>query len=71
MRFDISKPSISKHPSVLENAGVILSEGRGQFIRYSLVRDNLVNTLNNYRQEVCPVWRPLKRERARSAKGKG
>lgn len=70
-RFDISKPSISKHLSVLENAGLIASERRGQFIHYRLVRDSLVNTLNGYIQEVCPVSRPLKRESARLAKGKG
>jgi ArsR family transcriptional regulator, arsenate/arsenite/antimonite-responsive transcriptional repressor len=69
-RFDISKPSISKHLSVLENAGLIKSERRGQFIHYSLVRDNLVNTLNGYIQEVCPVSRPLKKESARLAKSK-
>jgi DNA-binding transcriptional ArsR family regulator len=69
-RFDISKPSISKHLSVLENAGLIKSERRGQFIRYSLVRDSLVNTLNGYIQEVCPVSRPLKKESARLAKSK-
>jgi DNA-binding transcriptional ArsR family regulator len=70
-RFDISKPSISKHLSVLENAGLIASERRGQFIHYRLVRDSLVNTLNGYIQEVCPLSRPLKRESARLAKGKG
>jgi ArsR family transcriptional regulator, arsenate/arsenite/antimonite-responsive transcriptional repressor len=69
-RFEISKPSISKHLSVLENAGLIKSERRGQFIHYSLVRDNLVNTLNGYIQEVCPVSRPLKKESARLAKSK-
>jgi DNA-binding transcriptional ArsR family regulator len=69
-RFDISKPSISKHLSVLENAGLIKSERRGQFIHYRLVPDNLVNTLNGYVQEVCPVSRPLKRESARLAKSK-
>ena len=69
-RFDISKPSISKHLSILENAGLIESERRGQFILYRLVQDNLVNTLNGYLQEVCPVSRPLKRESARLAKTK-
>ena len=69
-RFNISKPSISKHLSILENAGLIASERRGQFIHYSLVRDNLVNTLNGYLQEVCPVSRPLKRESARLARRK-
>jgi ArsR family transcriptional regulator len=70
-RFNISKPSISKHLSVLENAGLIASEKRGQFIHYSLVRDSLVNTLNGYLQEVCPVSRPLKRESSRLAKSRG
>ena len=70
-RFEISKPSISKHLSILENAGLITGERRGQFIRYSLVRNNLLNTLNGYLQEVCPVSRPLKRESARLARGKG
>jgi ArsR family transcriptional regulator, arsenate/arsenite/antimonite-responsive transcriptional repressor len=69
-RFNISKPSISKHLSILENAGLIKSERRGQFIHYSLVRDNLLNTLNGYIQEVCPVSRPLKKESARLAKSK-
>ena len=61
-RFDMSKPSMSKHLSILENAGLIVGDKRGQFIHYSLVRENLVNTLNGFVQEVCPVARPLKKE---------
>ena len=61
-RFDITKPSLSKHLSVLENANLIQGERKGRFIHYSLVQDNLVNTLNGFVQEVCPVGRPLKRE---------
>ncbi len=61
-RFSMSKPAISKHLSVLENAGLIRSTREGQFIRYALVRDSLVNTLNSFVQEVRPVSRPLKRE---------
>ncbi len=61
-RFDISKPSVSRHLSVLENAGLVESVKKGQFVHYSLVADNLTNTLNGYLQEVCPVAKPLKRE---------
>lgn len=61
-RFEMSKPAISKHLSVLENAYLIVSEKRGQFVHYRLVQENLVNTLNGFVQEVCPVSRPLKRE---------
>lgn len=69
-RFEISKPSVSKHLSILENAGLIKGERRGQFIHYSLVRENLLNTLNGYVQEVCPVGRPLKRESRRLGKAR-
>jgi len=61
-RFSMSKPSISKHLSILEGAGLIHGERRGQFIVYSLVREKLVNKLNGFVQEICPVSRPLKRE---------
>lgn len=66
-RFDMTKPSISKHLSVLESADLIRSEKKGQFVHYSLVRESLVNTLNSFVQEVCPVSRPLKRESRRIA----
>ena len=71
-RFDMSKPSVSKHLSILENAGLIRGERRGQYIHYSLVSDNLVNTLNSYVQEVCPVSKPLTREsKAKAAAREG
>lgn len=69
-RFSISKPAVSQHLSVLEAAGLVTSEKKGQFVHYSLVRESLVNTLNDYVQEVCPVSRPLKAESAKLAKGK-
>ena len=69
-RFNISKPSISKHLSILENAGLIKGERRGQFIHYSLVRDNLMNTVNGYLQEVCPVSDPLRRKARVSRRAK-
>src|ERR1044071_4177655 len=61
-RFSMSKPAISKHLAILENAGLIKGDKRGQFVHYALVRENLLNTLNGFVQEVCPVSRPLKRE---------
>lgn len=61
-RFEMSKPSISQHLTVLENAGLVISQRRGQFIHYSIVPNNLVNTLNGFVQDVCPVARPIKQE---------
>ena len=63
-RFEISKPAVSQHLTVLENAGLVTSEKRGQYVHYSLVPDHLANTLNAYAQEVCPVSKPLKAESA-------
>ncbi|QQQ17644.1 winged helix-turn-helix transcriptional regulator [Brevundimonas vitis] len=63
-RFEISKSAVSQHLSVLENAGLVTSEKRGQYVHYSLVPDHLANTLNAYAQEVCPVSKPLKAESA-------
>ena len=61
-RFEISKPAVSQHLSVLENAGLVESDKRGQYGHYRIVRENIANKLNGYVQEVCPVSRPLRRE---------
>ena len=69
-RFAMSKPSISQHLSVLEAAGLVAAEKRGQFIYYRQVSENLVNALHGFAQEACPVSRPLKRESAALARTK-
>lgn len=70
-RFDMSKPAISKHLQILENAGLVKSEKRGQFVHYALVPDNLANTLNGFVQRLCPVSTPLRRESAAMRKTRG
>ena len=35
-RFDMSKAAVSQHLGVLENAGLIASEKRGQFVYYPI-----------------------------------
>jgi DNA-binding transcriptional ArsR family regulator len=67
-RFDMSAPAISRHLSLLDTAGLVSSERRGQFIVYRLNGDNLVNTLTGFAFEVCPTAGPLKRESRRLAK---
>jgi len=61
-RFGMTAPSISRHLTVLENAGLVSSERRGQYVLYSLKPDNLVNSLTGFALEICPVAGPLKRE---------
>jgi DNA-binding transcriptional ArsR family regulator len=61
-RFNMSAPAISRHLTVLENAGLVEAERKGQFVFYKLVPDNLVNSLTGFALEICPVGGPLKRE---------
>lgn len=67
-RFDMTKPSLSKHLSILEDAGLIKGEKKGQYIHYSIIEEHIVNTLDGYLQEVCPIRRPLRKESAKKAK---
>lgn len=61
-RFKMTAPSMSRHLSVLENAGLVTSERKGQRVLYRLNPDSLVNTLTGFALEICPVAGPLKRE---------
>jgi DNA-binding transcriptional ArsR family regulator len=70
-RFDFSKPALSSHLRILEEAGLIAREKRGQFVYFRQVPEQLSNTLFAWAAEVCPVAGPLKREsraRARARK---
>jgi DNA-binding transcriptional ArsR family regulator len=62
-RFDFSKPALSGHLRILEDAGLISREKRGQFVYFQLVPEKLANTIFAWAAEVCPVAGPLKRER--------
>jgi ArsR family transcriptional regulator len=68
-RFEMTAPSMSRHLSVLENAGLVTSKRLGQRVIYQLKADSLVNTLTGFALEICPVGGPLKRESRALAKG--
>ena len=70
-RFNMAKPTISKHLEILQNAGLIKSEKKGQYVHYSLVRENLVSNLYDFLADFCPVSRPLKKESKKIARRKG
>lgn len=67
-RFEISKPALSKHLNILLNAGIIESEKKGQFVHYSLSKDNLFASINDFLVDFCPEGRPLKLESEELAK---
>jgi DNA-binding transcriptional ArsR family regulator len=71
-RFGMTAPSMSRHLSVLEAAGLVTSQRAGQRVLYKLSPDNLVNTLTGFAFEICPVGGPLRREsRARAKRKQG
>ncbi|UNK49476.1 metalloregulator ArsR/SmtB family transcription factor [Lysobacter sp. S4-A87] len=70
-RFEMSKPALSKHLKILENAGLVRGEKKGQFVHYSLADQNMLATLHSFLTTFCPVGGPLKRESAAVAKAKG
>lgn len=69
-RFTMTAPSMSRHLSVLENAGLVSSNRVGQRVLYKLNPESLVNTLTGFAFEICPVAGPLKREARAIAKRK-
>src|SRR5258705_9411342 len=65
-RFSLSPPSISRHLCVLENAGLVASERRGQRVLYRINRDTLVGALTGFGAEICPESRSAKKPRESS-----
>lgn len=63
-RFPMSPPAISRHLSVLLQAGLVESERLGQRVLYRLKRDALLNALARLASEVDG---PLRRQPPREA----
>jgi DNA-binding transcriptional ArsR family regulator len=66
----MSQPAISKHLSILENAGLIWREKRGMNVHYGLRADALTGTLVDFLAEVCPCSRPFRKDSAQAAQRK-
>jgi len=61
-RFEMSKPAMSKHLSILEGAGLIWKKREGQFVLYGMEQENLAGHLWTFMQEVCPPSRAIRAE---------
>jgi len=57
-RFALSAPAMSRHLSVLENAGLVASRREGQRVLYSLVRDTLIDALGSFTAALTPAATP-------------
>jgi ArsR family transcriptional regulator, arsenate/arsenite/antimonite-responsive transcriptional repressor len=65
-KFDMAMPSISKHLSVLYQAGLVHQQKRGQHIIYSIAADHLANSLYSFLTPFCPEARKLNAARKKS-----
>jgi ArsR family transcriptional regulator, arsenate/arsenite/antimonite-responsive transcriptional repressor len=63
--FDMAMPSISKHLSVLREAGLVHEQKRGQHVIYSVAADNLANALYSFMTPFCPDARRIAAQRKR------
>ena len=64
--FDMALPSISKHLSVLHEAGLVHQQKRGQHIIYSIAADHLANSLYGFLTPFCPEARKIIAERKKA-----
>ena len=69
-RFSMSAPAISRHLSLLEAAGLVFSERRGQYFFFNDTATTEIYTLTGFAFELCPKAGPLKRESRKLAKRK-
>lgn len=58
-RFGMSAPAVSRHLSLLQQAGLVSGERQGQRVLYRLNRDMLLNALSRLASEVDG---PLRRD---------
>ena len=61
-RFGMSAPAISRHLSVLLNAGLVSAERQGQRVLYRLNRDPLLEALARFASEMDAPLRRTPRE---------
>jgi DNA-binding transcriptional ArsR family regulator len=57
-RFAVSAPAMSRHLSVLENAGLVASRRDGQRVLYGLVRDTVIEAFGAFSAELTPAAAP-------------
>lgn len=71
-QFDMAQPSVSRHLSILEAAGLIAGRREGNRILYRVEAENLAHTLSDFLSAVCPteiVRRHRAKKKGRRAPG--
>lgn len=65
-RFTISGPSVSRHLSVLKNAGLIRERREANRIYYQLVEERLALCVGSFLSAVCPEQVVMRKRRSRT-----
>ena len=68
--FEMALPSISKHLSVLHDAGLVHQQKRGQQVIYSIAANNLANNLYAFLTPFCPDARRISAARKKQGADK-
>jgi DNA-binding transcriptional ArsR family regulator len=70
-RFPITGPSVSRHLSILKNAGLVTDRKVANRILYTLAGDRLAACVGGFLSAVCPEQVVLRRRRGGQAAGTG
>ena len=62
-KFTLSAPSISRHLSVLESAGLVAERREGVRIYYKLIPRRVAMALESFLSAVCPTQRRMRKEK--------
>lgn len=65
-RFTLANPTISRHLSILEAAGLVTSRREANRIYYRLEAEPLASTLGDFLSAVCPTQIVYRRKKRRS-----
>ena len=60
--FDMTKPGLSQHLSILERAGLVTRTKRGQFVHYGLLPTGLVGALEGFMDQLIAPARQVRVE---------
>jgi DNA-binding transcriptional ArsR family regulator len=65
-RFDMAAPSVSRHLSILLNAGLIRQRREANRLFYAVEAETLAHALNGFLSAVCPTQRIQRRKRRKA-----
>ena len=69
-RFEISGPSVSRHLSILESAGLVSERRQGNRILYRLEPESIAEAVGDFFSSICPARILYRRKKLTARKSK-